>query len=82
MEVAGHGQSNKISLQDFSKVVQRYCGMNRFSSYQIKLVFRDSAQNIGEGPDAYENAFIKVRDFKDKFYPGRPWEAEYETKSE
>ena len=38
--------------------------------------------NIGEGPEALDHAFITVRDFKDKFYPGRPWQAEYETKSE
>lgn len=56
--------------------------MSRFSSYQIKLVFADSAVNIGEGPDALDHAFITVREFKDKFYPGRPWQAEYETKSE
>ena len=82
MGVPAAGANDKVTLIDFTKAVQRYCGPSRFSSYQIKFVFQMDAKNIGEGPDALDRAYIPIRDFKDRFYPGRPWAAEYESKSE
>lgn len=75
---------SKVTFVDFLKVVQFYCGADKYSSYQIKFVFKDLATGLDRVTDqsTLDGAFIRMQEFKDTFYPGKRWEVEYDAFSE
>ena len=46
----------------------------KFSVFQIRSVF---LQNSVGNEHGIEKAYIPLRDFKDRFYPGRKWKADF-----
>jgi hypothetical protein len=83
MSVPKPGSLSKVSFEDFSRVVLHFCPKNRYSGYQIKFVFKDVCTNLENANQVtLEGAYILMKDFKDKFYPGRPWKPEVDTKAE
>lgn len=83
MGVAKPGSFSKVSFNDFSRVVLHYCGNTRFSSYQIKFAFKEICSNLANANQTtLEGAYIYMREFKDYFYPGRPWNPDIDTESD
>lgn len=70
------GYETKIMLKDFERAVLAATGTTSFSAFQIKSVFMLQAINTDFGPD---KAYIPLRDFKDLFYPSRPWKADFSS---
>ena len=67
------GSETKIMLRDFERAVFSATGGD-LSAFQIRQVFMLQAVNTEFGP---EKAYISLRDFKDLFYPARPWQPQY-----
>ena len=60
-----------------------FCGADRFSGSQIKFVFKDLARGLdGTNQATLQGAYIPIRDFKERFYPGRSWEPQFDAQSE
>ena len=69
----------RVTFNDFAKVVLHYCGNQRFSGYQIKFCFKEIATNLETADKVtLEGAYIPLKAFKDRFYPGRAWAPKYE----
>jgi hypothetical protein len=66
------GQEGKILYKDFEIVVKGCFDAGTFSSFQLQKVFK----KISIGNVDFEKDYIPARDFKDAFYPGRPWNRE------
>ena len=73
MAQAKPGSETKIMLRDFERAVFSATGGN-LSAFQIRQVFMLQAVNTEQGPD---KAHISLRDFKDLFFPARPWQPQY-----
>jgi len=67
------GSETKIMLRDFERAVFSATGGD-LSAFQIRQVFMLQAVNTEQGPD---KAHISLRDFKDLFFPARPWQPQY-----
>lgn len=60
------GQEGKVFIADFENVIEKTFGRGIFSAFQIKQVFKMHAEG---DPSRIENMSIKVKDFKDLYYP-------------
>ena len=67
---------SKIFLKDFEKALMNCFSERHFSSFQIKQVFGMHAQDTQRGVDS---GFISLRDFKDLYYPHRPWKSDFSS---
>ena len=67
------GSETKIMLRDFERAVFSATGGD-LSAFQIRQVFMLQAVNTEQGPD---KAHISLRDFKDLYFPARPWQPQY-----
>ena len=74
MGMAKPGSDAKVYLADFNRAVLSLFGGAKFSNFQIRSVFLQ--HSIGNELGA-ERAFIPLKDFKDRFYPGRKWKADF-----
>jgi len=61
-------------MGDFEALIKSTFGLNKFSMFQIKAVFKmyakDADVDITKG-------YIPIVDFKDYFYPHKNWKADY-----
>lgn len=73
MAQAKPGSETKIMLRDFERAVFSATGGD-LSAFQIRQVFMLQAVNTEQGPD---KAHISLRDFKDLYFPARPWQPQY-----
>lgn len=72
---------DRVTFEDFSRVVLHYCGATKFSGYQIKFIFKEVAKGLADAnPTTLKGAYILMKDFKDYFYPGKTWSAEIESR--
>lgn len=69
------GNETKILFKDFEKAVV-VSGQLNYSAFQLKSVFNLHCENKQEGID---KSFITLRDFKDLFYPHKPWKGDFTT---
>jgi hypothetical protein len=77
------GQLSKVTFDDFSRVVIHYCGPSQFSGYQIKFAFKEICLNLANANQTtLEGAYILMKDFKDRFYPGRSWNPDIDNLSD
>ena len=74
MGMAKPGSDAKVYLSDFNRAILSLFGGAKFSNFQIKSVFLQHSIGNELGAD---RAFIPLRDFKDRFYPGRKWKADF-----
>ena len=83
MNVGKPGALYKVSFEDFWKVVSFYCGRSRFSGHQVKTAFKEICSNLENADQSTLNgAFIYMRDFKDRFFPGRTWNPDVDSRSD
>jgi len=83
MSLPKPGHLSKINFDDFSRVVLHYCGPSRFSGYQIKFAFKEICLNLANANQTtLDGAFILMKDFKDRFYPGRSWNPDIDNLSD
>ena len=73
------GSSERVTFNDFCQVIIAYCGPQRFSGFQMKHAFRELAVELDTADrETLAGAYIPMKLFKDRFYPGRPWSPRYE----
>jgi len=74
MGMSKPGSDSKVFLSDFSRAIIALFGGLKYSNFQIRSVFLQHSVANEMGAD---RAFIHLRDFKDRFYPGRKWKADF-----
>ena len=68
----GFQREGQVTLEDFQAVIRGAGGQGKFSAHEIKRVFNSHAQQPQPGVVGGE-AFMPLREFKDKFLPGLSW---------
>ena len=81
MGTATPGGEGKVMFEDFFKAVIHFCGNDRFSSFQVKWVFKEIARFL-PGSDNIDKAYIPINAFKDMFYPGKVVQSDIMTQVE
>jgi hypothetical protein len=59
--------------------VIKFCGADRYSSFQVKFVFKELAKFSNGDTENIEKGFIPIVAFKDTFYPGKTYNSDFQT---